>query len=297
MQISYEDIVAILKTRFVNPNSTIVPKLEELGVPFLALKALKDGTMTDAEEAAFDELISKVDASHFGGDIKAWVTDDANYARIMGLITLTDPSGEDDACSFDKVEFRYANPVPANTLRPFEFHRLIRFIRLWKKLGWTIEQTDKAITALYPESQNPNSPDDAVNLQRLDQGFLTMLPRLGVTKQLMKILKLKPKRDLLPALACFAPIDTHGSASLYKQMFLSPAPSETESPFADDGFGNYLTKDEKLSDHAEALRAAFLLTDDELNQIAAALAISTTTRCSSQIPSARFFAGAGWRES
>ena len=120
----------------------------------------------------------------------------------------------------------------------------------------TIEQTDKAITALYPESQNPNSPDDGVNLQRLGQGFLTMLPRLGVTKQLMKILKLKPKRDLLPALACFAPIDTHGSASLYKQMFLSPAPSETESPFTDDGFGNYLTKDEKLSDHSEAIRAA-----------------------------------------
>ena len=277
MQISYEDIVAILKTRFVNPNSTIVPKLEELGVPFLALKALKDGTMTDAEEAAFDELISKVDASHFGGDIKAWVTDDANYARIMGLITLTDPSGEDDACSFDNVEFRYANPVPANTLRPFEFHRLIRFIRLWKKLGWTIEQTDKAITALYPESQNPNSPDDAVNLQRLGQGFLTMLPRLGVTKQLMKILKLKPKRDLLPALVCFAPIDTHGSASLYKQMFLSPAPSETESPFTDDGFGNYLTKDEKLSDHSESLRAAFLLTYDELNQITAALGYNNDT--------------------
>ena len=30
-----------------------------------------------------------------------------------------------------------------------EFVRLLRFIRLWKKLGWTIEQTDAAICALY----------------------------------------------------------------------------------------------------------------------------------------------------
>jgi len=277
VEISYEEIVDILKTRFVNPNSTLVPKLEELGVPFLTLKALKDSAMSDDDEAKFDELISKVDASHYGGDIKAWVTDDANYARIMGLITLTDPTGEDNPCSFDKVEFRYANPVPTNTLRLFEFRRLIRFIRLWKKLGWTIEQTDKAITALYPESQNPNSSNDVVNLQRLDEGFLIMLPRLGVVKRLMKILKLKPKRDLLHLLACFAPIDTHGAASLYRQMFLYPAPPEEESPFADDGFGNYLTKEEKLSVHAEALRAAFLLTDHELNQITAALKLTGDT--------------------
>ena len=29
----------------------------------------------------------------------------------------------------------------------------------------------------------PNDPDDAVNLQRLDAGFLTLLPRLGVVKR------------------------------------------------------------------------------------------------------------------
>ena len=284
MGISYEEIAEILTTRFVNPNSILVPKLEELGVPFPMLKALKDGTMSAEDEAIFDKIISTVDASHFGGDspndtdaIKKWITDDSNHAHIMALITLTDPTGENNTCSFDQVEFRYAQPVepndptPANRLRPFEFYRLIRFIRLWKKLGWTIEQTDKAITALYPTNQTPDDPDDAVNLQRLDTGFLTLLPRLGVVKRLMKNLKLKANRDLLPLLACFAPIDTHGTASLYRQMFLSPAPSEENGPFADDGFGNYLTKDEKLATHAEAVRAAFALTDDELSQVIAYL--------------------------
>ncbi|HEX9423539.1 MAG TPA: neuraminidase-like domain-containing protein [Pyrinomonadaceae bacterium] len=290
MQISYEDVIAILKSRFVNPSSTLVPKLEELGVPFLTLKAFKDGTMNDDEKAEFDELISGLDASHFGGDIKAWITNDTNYARIMSLITLTD-TNEDVLCSFDHVEFRYANPVLSNTLRPFEFHRLIRFVRLWKKLGWSIEQTDKAITALYPESQNPNSPDDTINLQLLDQGFLIKLPRLGVIRRLMKILKLKPKKDLLALLACFAPIDTHGTESLYRQMFLSPAPTEKPNPFADDGFGNYLTKDEKLSDHLEPIRAAFLLTDDEVKHITASLKYDDETLLKIETISAIFRRG------
>jgi hypothetical protein len=270
--ISYEEIVEIQKTRFVNPNLTMVPKLERLGLPFGTLKAFKDGTVSEAE---FDALLpSGLDPGQYGGDIKAWVKNDENYAKLMGLITLTDPTGENDPCSFDKVEFRYSNPdKDANTLRPFEFVRLIRFIRLWKKLGWTIEQTDKVITALYPQSQTPDSADDAVNLQRLDQGFSSLLPRLGVLKRLMKILKLKPKKDLLPLLACFAPIDTHGAASLYRQMFLYPAPEEPKekNPFADDGYGNFLDGSKKLLDHKEALRAAFLLTDEELSLVVSGL--------------------------
>jgi hypothetical protein len=60
---------------------------------------------------------------------------------------------------------------------------LLRFIRLWKKLGWSIEQTDKAITALYPADQLPNDADDNVNLQRLDAGFLALLPGLALEER------------------------------------------------------------------------------------------------------------------
>jgi len=289
IEITYSDIIDILKTRFVNPNSVLVPKLEKLGAPFVLLKALKDGTMGNADKAKFKELIDNVDASEYGDDVKTWVMDDANYTRIMGLITLANPStfknsstfnpsGKDNLGSFDELRFRYSDPAKIDKpIRDFEFVRLIRFIRLWKKLGWSMEQTDKAITALYPESKNPDSSDDAVNLQRLDEGFLTLLPRLGVVKRLMKILKLKPNRDLLPLLACFAPIDTRGTASLYRQMFLYPAPFEKDSPFAENSSGEYLTKGDKLSAHVEALRAAFLLTDDEFHQITAWLGYTDNT--------------------
>ena len=55
--ITYEDLVSILKTRFVNPNSDLIPKLERLGVSFATLKALKDGEITDA---VFDALLPPV---------------------------------------------------------------------------------------------------------------------------------------------------------------------------------------------------------------------------------------------
>ena len=43
--ITYEEIIEILKTRFINPNSTLIPKLERLGVPFSTLKTLKDSAI------------------------------------------------------------------------------------------------------------------------------------------------------------------------------------------------------------------------------------------------------------
>ncbi|PTQ91460.1 PA14 domain-containing protein [Nitrosomonas nitrosa] len=277
MGVSYEDIIEILHTRFVNPSATLVPKLERLYVPFITLKQFKDGAIDDTE---FDKLLPQgLDDAQYGGDIKAWVRNEANYANIMNLITLANPAGVEDICSFDKLEFRYSDPDKINKpIRAFEFYRLIRFIHLWKKLGWTIDQTDKAITALYPTDQTPNDMNDTVNLQRLDAGFLTLLQRLGVIKRVMEALNLKPKKDLLRLLACFAPIDTHGAVSLYRQMFLSPALLKQDLVLADNGYGGFLTDEtQKLLMHTETLRAAFLLTDDELNQIITELKYDANT--------------------
>ncbi|MEM6436202.1 MAG: neuraminidase-like domain-containing protein, partial [Cyanobacteria bacterium P01_D01_bin.115] len=208
----------------------------------------------------------------------AWIQDEANYARMMGLVVLVNPTSETDVCRFDQLELRYANPDNAtNQLRPFEFVRLMRFIRLWKKLGWTIEQTDTAIAALYPAEQLPDGTDDALNLQRLDEGFLTLLPRLGYLKQAMEALNLNRHQDLRSLLACFAPIATHGGQSLYRQMFLSSALAQ-QAIFAEDGYGNVLTdENQALLTQREALRAAFLLTEGEFEQITTALEFDEST--------------------
>ena len=302
--ITYEALISVLKTRFINPNGHLGPKLERLGVSFAALKALKDGEITDA---AFDELLSTgltaPDPAEYGGDIKAWVKNETNYARIMGLITLAIPAGkwaasktyalgdcvrpktaqsestlyyectdrgksaatepnwpttpgktrrdgtvvwtcrDASSCqSFDNLAFRYSDPSKVTKdISIAEFVRLLRFIRLWKKLGWTIEETDAAICALYRADLNPLSATDINTVAELDAGFLTLLPRLGVVIRVMNVLNLTPKRDLLQLLACWCPIGTHGETALYRQMFLL---SKQDSLFADNGYGEFLRRPE-----------------------------------------------------
>ncbi|HEY0377591.1 MAG TPA: neuraminidase-like domain-containing protein [Pyrinomonadaceae bacterium] len=276
LSVTYEELVSILKTRFVNPNSELIPKLERLGVPFAALQALKDGTITDAQ---FDALLPTdtlaPDPALYGDDIKAWVKEQDNFDRIMGIITLTDPTGEGDPCDFDSLEFRYARPAadPVSTrLGEAEFIRLLRFIRLWRKLGWTIEQTDAAVCALFPVPPFPLGADAVDTAAELDAGFLTLLPRLGVVARVVRALNLTTKRDLLPLLACWSPLGTHGEGSLYRQMFLNAALLAQDATFGENGSGEFLQDPaEKLLGHAEALRAAFGLTGDEFSQIVAAL--------------------------
>jgi hypothetical protein len=284
-EISYQDVVSLLSARFVNPSSDLIPKLSKLGVNIAMLVELK--TKNDAAtDKKFDDLLPQgaaaLNPAEYGGDIKKWVKDPDNFNRIMGLITLTDPSNSPDPCNFDQLEFRFAKPMArpddkSTRLGTVEFVRMLRFIRLWKKTGWSIEQTDAAICALYRADLKPIAASDLDSVAKLDVAFKVLLPRLGIIGRIMRLLGLSPKRDLLPLLACWSDISTHGRTALYGQMFLNPAVSQHDADFADNGFGEFLAGTKKLADHAETLRAAFSLTGDEFDRILAALAFDGTT--------------------
>ena len=274
--ITYEEAIEITRTRFVNPHSRLIPKLERLGVDFAAIHAFHEGTLSEGEFRGL--LPDDLDESFYGGDAAQWVQD--SFASIMGLIVLSDPTGSEDICSFDQVEFRYALPdFDANRLRPSEFLKLLRFIRLWRKLGWTIEHIDRAIAALWPADQLPDAADDeAARIAKLDAGFRVLIPRLAAVLETLDALSLRAHRDLPALLALWAPIDTHGPGSLYRQMFLNPAILRQDDVFREDGFGNYLNNPaETLAAHAGALRAAFNLTENEFALILDDLNFDDTT--------------------
>ncbi len=339
--ISYEDLVDVLRTRFINPSGDLIPKLQRLGVSFATLQALKEGTLTDA---AFDALLptglSAPDPVQYGGDIKQWVKDPANFARITGLITLAVPAGKWKAstgyavgdfvrpatggpestlyfqcttagnsgvaeppwpgsagktqndntvvwtghdaascASFEDLAFRYSDPEKiTQNLTAVEFVQLVRFIRLWRKLGWPIPNVDAAVCGLFRADLAPLTSDDINTLGRLNTGFLTLLPRLGILIRVMASLNLKVKSDLLSLVACWSAIDTHGDTALYRQMFLNPALLHQDAIFADNGYGEFLTDPAKnLAPHAEALRSAFNLTADEYDLIAVRLGYNAGT--------------------
>ena len=278
--LTYEEVASLLTMRFVNPNADLLPKLERLSVPFAALAALKGGTLT---AAAFLALLptgaTAPDPAEYGGDIVAWVMQQANYDRIMGIITLSDPSGAADPCSFASLEFRFATPLAAindtaTRLRAVEFVRMLRFIRLWKKLGWSMEQTDAAICALFPVPPFGSATVDTI--AKIDAGFVTLLPRLGVVQRLLRTLSLTTKRDLLPLLALWTPLEFRATSGLYRAMFTAPSLPARDPAFADDGYGEVLQNaTERLVGHTETLRAAFGLTGDEVAQALQALGFAT----------------------
>ena len=274
--ISFDDLLAIVKTRFINPNANLIPLLEALDVPFTTLAALKNGTLPGGAPAFLALLPTGAAApnpANYGGDIVAWVTDTTRYAQIMGLIILTNPTDPADLCSIDGLQFRYSNPDnTANQLQPIDFVRLLRFIRLWRKLGLSIQQTDDLIAALAP------AIGSATTLAALDTAFLALLPRIGFAYQVMAALNLSPAADLAGLLACWGPIGATGAGSLYASMFLNPAVLRQDPAFAPDANGNVLQDaTQKLLDHAPALRAAFNLTANELTLITQALGFDATT--------------------
>jgi hypothetical protein len=86
LDITYDDLVRILSTRFVNPDSNLIPRAEKLGVSFGVLNALKNGTITPA---AFDALLptgaGALDPADYGGDIKDWVTERHELLTVDGI--------------------------------------------------------------------------------------------------------------------------------------------------------------------------------------------------------------------
>lgn len=263
--ITIAELAELLRTAFINPDSVLLPRLERLRMPFATLAAYGNGTMTDAEFEAL--LPAGLDPAEYGGDVKAWVRDPANLARILGLLTIAAPpeSGQDPAL----LELRRSDPNPVTgAFGAFDAIRLLRLLRLWRAIGWTIAQTDQAVTALLPAA--------AGTLEQLDDGFRAVLPRLGVLAGVMDRLGLRPERDLPHVLTCWSDLGTAGPRSLYRRLFLGSA--VVDPAFAEDAYGDVLDAPAAtLLEHAEALRAAFGLTAEDLAAIVDDLKYDATT--------------------
>ncbi len=93
--------------------------------------------------------------------------------------------------------------------------KIHRFVRLQRKLGWTIRDLDKAITALQPKDANVLS---------LTENFLIQLSHIERLRAELKV-------PLVQMLSWWAPLDTaryhteeeNGAKSLYEQLFLNRA--------------------------------------------------------------------------
>lgn len=180
--VTYEELVQLLKTTFLNPAYTLVPLFQNLGITFANLQAY---TGTAGSWTTLSALITPgLDPAPYGGVIKTWI--DNNRTLLLKLITLTDTTPGSE-CSFTDLELRFADPT-AYALDELAYHKFHRFMRLKMKTGWSIELLDKIITVLTPIlSQN-------YTLGNIDATFITLLARMANFKKIADHLGLREKK-------------------------------------------------------------------------------------------------------
>ncbi len=144
--------------------------------------------------------------------------------------------------------------------------RLNLFVRLWKKLGWPIEDVDNALHVFLPEECRLKTGD------KLSEGLKTALVYLAHLKALDERLKLgKKSRPRL--LALWSDLGTWGKNSLYKQLFLTRSILKDDEVFSPNKKGEYLPGIDDLKqkillkDHQLPVQAALVLNTNEIEAI------------------------------
>jgi hypothetical protein len=238
--VSYREIAELVQTGFVNPDLGQLAILYKLGlsigdartyVQHQALLGANPAGLSQADRSlqrdlqAIDQRLVDL-AGRFGtdpADLRAAVQA-IPFGRVL-VLADTDTGG-----SFGKTLLRFADATAA---RPLDFLRLNLFVRLWRKLGWSIAETDRALTTFLPAA----APYDAAHFaQRPLHGVLVQIAHLKAIET-----RLKPGREgRLPLLAFWRDISTSGPASPYARLLLSRQVLAAD-PVFDDPLGAYLS--------------------------------------------------------
>jgi hypothetical protein len=263
--ISYKDLVELLSTQFINtayPKGQTLAMLQKIPYTYAYLQSLVITASPNPEQQYAPVIIKLEEAFTDPADkaaVRPWVL--TNFASVGKMIVLEkeikantlDPANQPyrvaDDCDISKVRLKH---LDGTDLTLTEYDRLQRFIRLWRKLGWTITEVDKAIL----------KPVDVKQPYDITPAFIHHLVAI---KRLLPLTGL----PLVKLLTCWADIDTHGPQSLYRKLFLTHNLQAIDPVFREDSFGNYLTANAKISEHIPVLMAALQLREADIAAIIA----------------------------
>src|SRR5262249_41970640 len=144
-----------------------------------------------------------------GFKAKTWLDTAWQNGDFNQILVLADPNTE---CNFDETILRYANGDSADAL---VFLKINLFVRLWKKLGWTIEETDRALQVFVPKNLLQNQTG-----AKLGKALKTAVIYLAHIKALDQKVKIG-KSSLLKLLTLWSNLPTTGKNPLYAQLFLT----------------------------------------------------------------------------
>jgi hypothetical protein len=267
--VSYVELVELVKTWFVNPNLDTLAALQSIGIEVLDVLRYFGATgvapFDDAEQAGFTAKLAAATAAAKRADFDAatWLdTAWADGAFSQVLLLADDDSGR----SFEHTRLRVAGaPEPADPAADGSLDgvllRLNLLVRLWRRLGWRLEELDAALRALLPGGRGGLAAD------ALGTGMRTALVYLAHLAELADRLGLRARRaDLL---ALWGDMPTRSPASTYARVFLSPR-TGTLDPVFDHPTGAYLTAGKPLAEQRAAVQAHLGMSAAEVDAVLAA---------------------------
>jgi hypothetical protein len=260
--ITYRELVQLVQTAFVNPRLDALIILRKLQLDAKDMLQYKGQAghpeLPEVEKTAFEKRLSDLGESVELSltEMKKRLDTAWNNTPLNEILLLADP---DTGCNFDLTRLRYADNNPADGLA---FLKLNIFVRLWKKLGWSIEETDRAVQVFLPSSSLPLT---GVNLGAAMTSSLVYIAHLKALSERISV----GKNRRLKLSTFWSNIPATGKNPLYAQLFLKRSILKNDAVF-DDPFGNYLSKPGLfLKDHALAIQSALNLTADEMEHILA----------------------------
>jgi len=254
----------------------------------------KDGKSFIDEFGVFEFRINDANGNLIGLINKAGLIDVATDKLVIWLPAR-------DTCDLDKVRLTH---LDGTTVTVDEYDRMQRFIRLWHKLGWTIDEIDQALIGLSASTAGgpgggTTSPGECnfVGFDTFEDSCagtdgggdggdcsdgngdgncpdIPPAPENISPEFLHQLVAVRKLLDLtgLPLdkqLTFWANISTAGEKSLYARLFLTHNLLGIDKVFEADPNGNYLTGAEKISEHMPVLVAALKLKADDIAAVIA----------------------------
>lgn len=255
----YIDLVALLKTRFLNPGQLALDFVDDIfktpiatGQPapfdsqqvYNLLRDINADLLNPADDPLISQALSRRGISN-PDDFIAWTK--ANFSDINVGVLLFEQEGR---CQLANTQLKTVEQIYSPVAAPLStdfLSKLHRYIRLWRRLDWRIEELDSVLVALQAKDLSADVLDKLADIKQLAE----------VTKQ--------PLENLA---ALLGSIETHGDKPLYSKLFLTRTIQQLDPAFTADAFGDFLTADTPIAAHRSALLAAFKIKESELAAIA-----------------------------
>jgi hypothetical protein len=274
--ITYQDVTDLVQTGFLNPGLyPLIFQFQRFGISmsdaFSFTNQPGSPAMTAAQATAFGAKLDQITANYVlqnptsTFNARNWLAAllPANYSRKV--LVLADP---DSGCNFSSTKLQYADGSAAT---PLDYLKFNLFVRLWKKLDWSVDEVDQALQAFFPK--NLPAWTDAGFAAAFRSAWKTALVYLAHLDDLNT--QLAPALGRNALLPLWGNLPVQGENPLYAQLFLTA--SVLNNDFAlDDPNGNFPWPPadlnaalRTLSAHSAAIQGALTLTADEITAILA----------------------------